>query len=55
MNPVWLSLIAIVATLLALLSMRQAQTLEGPRRATSIAIGLIVIGVAVASIVFLLA
>lgn len=53
MHPVWLTLIAIVATLLAIMSMREAQTSLGPRRATSVAIGLIVIGLAVAAIVFL--
>jgi hypothetical protein len=54
MNPVWLTLIAIGATLLALVSMREAQTALGPRRATSIAIGLVVIGLAVAAVVLLL-
>jgi len=54
MNPVWLTLIAIVAMLLALMSMRQAQALMGPRRATSIAIGFVVMGVAVGAVVLLL-
>lgn len=54
MNAVWLSLIAIVATLLAILSMRQAQTAEGLRRTTILGVGLLVIGLAVAAVVFLL-
>ena len=54
MNPVWLTLIAIVATLLAILSMNQARDSEGAARTTRIGIGLLVIGLAVAAVVFLL-
>jgi hypothetical protein len=53
-NPIWLTLIAIVSTLIAILSMREAQTAEGARRTTSVAIGLLVIGLAVAAVVLLI-
>lgn len=54
MNPIWLTLIAMVSTLIAIYSMNQAQTAEGARRTTSVAVGLLVIGVAVAAVVLLI-
>ena len=54
MSPIWLTLIAIVATMLAMFAMQQAQTAEGARRSTILGFGLLVIGLAVAAVVLLL-
>lgn len=53
-NPIWLTIIAIVSTMLAVYTAQQAQTAEGARRTTMVGIGLLVMGVAVAAVVLLL-